>query len=61
MQGTRQSGAGVAFVVLLALIQLAVAGSLQTLRRGLLWAAVGVMAAVLVTLGLVASATARVR
>ena len=61
MQGTRQSGAGVAFVVLLALIQLAVAGSLQTLRRGLLWSAVGVMAAVLVALGLVASATARVR
>ena len=61
MQGSRSSGAGVAFVVLTLLLQLAFAGVLQTVRRGLLWAAVGVMAAALVALGLVNAGVARAR
>jgi hypothetical protein len=61
MQGSRSSGAGVAFVVLTLLLQLAVAGAFQTLRRGLLWVAVGVMAAALVTVGLINAGAARAR
>jgi hypothetical protein len=61
MQGSRSSGAGVAFVVLTLLLQLAFVGVFQTLRRGLLWVAVGVMAAALVALGLVNAGVARAR
>jgi hypothetical protein len=61
MQGSRSSGAGVAFVVLTLLLQLAFAGAFQAVRRGLLWAAVGIMAAALVALGLVNAAAARAR
>jgi hypothetical protein len=61
MQGSRSSGAGVAFLVLSLLFQLAVAGAFQTVRRAFLWAAVGVMAAALVTVGLVNAGVARAR
>jgi FtsH-binding integral membrane protein len=61
MQGSRWSGAGVAFVVLTLLLQLVVAGLFQTVRRGLLWTAVGFMAAAFVAVGLVGSVAARAR